>query len=394
MTVAFDHEGNLEDRLSAMRRAWSAVSEQPLTITPIEYDRAKATGLATRIVAEAKQSDVIIYPIALGTELVAAEAITSFSDEFSAAVDRDRGSMLPALRNGLAIYADQIIGLPLGTPLPAIVSTDRVESVESWQDYDQLVADRWHGKAGEPSAPGWAAAMFLWRAADIKGWLFDREEFRPLIDTDPYVQTLERFIATHDRYETKRQRPADVWSGIISGSLLGGISWQHENEADVEVNAANLPESVTPGKVLFGPFASVTSLSADCRQSATAKRFISWISGDKSSESMRRQLFGASVNRAPSTSETHPDSFAYKVTNYDRWLTGRLSNPITRPTLQLQKSTAYYAALDQQVGRALDHEASAKEALDKVAKEWRTITQDVGVQKQLRNWKRVQGLRG
>jgi ABC-type glycerol-3-phosphate transport system substrate-binding protein len=336
----------------------------------------------------------VIYPIAIATELVAAEAITPLPEEFSQTLDRDQGNLLPALRNRLAAYTDQTIGLPLGTSLPAILSVDPIAPVGSWKDYDQLVADTWKGKAGEPTAPGWAAAMFLWRAAHIKGWLFDRENLNPLIDSEPYVEALERFTTTHDRYQAKRQGPDEIWSGIISGSLLGGISWWHEDNANVEVNVVDLPTPSSQGKILFDPFAVMASLSSDCRQSAAAKQFIAWIAGNESSESMRRNVFGTATNRATSVRESQSALGAKQVTNYDRWLSNRLTNPITRPTLQLQDSTDYYAALDQGVGRALDHQTSAQDALSQTADKWRQITRNVGAVKQLRTWNRLQGLRG
>ena len=395
VAVAFDG-GNrdTEDRVQSIQRAWSAVSEHPLAITPIAYNRTGSADFAARLLAQAKKSDVLIFPIALGSELVSADAITPLSDSFCETVDREHGTLLPGLRNGMSIFADQTIGLPLGTSLPALLSIDSIGSIESWEDYDGLVANEWKGRAAEPTAPGWAAAMFLWRAVAIKEWLFDRETLSPLIDTDPYIDRLEQMITTHDRYQEKRQRPDQIWSLLVSGSLGGGISWKHNRQADVEVNVADLPEQSKPPSVLFDAFATITSLSANCRQTETAKRFIAWIAGDKSSQSMRNEVFTAATNRILPANQATPDSFSDRPSNYDRWLVNRLASPITRPTLQLKNSLQYYTALDREIGRALEHEASAKDALVQTAKTWQEITDEVGEKKQLRIWNRLQGLSG
>ncbi len=394
VTIAVDREGSVNDRVNAIRIGWAAVSEQPLNLSPIEYDRSDAAKLPTAMLAAARKSDVLIYPISVAAELIDAEAITSLSNQFDGTIEESEGSMLAALRSGLAVNGDQRIGLPLGTPLPAVLSNEPVYSVESWQDYDRCVVDEWQGRAGEPSSPGWAAAMFLWRASGIKQWLFDREDFSPQIDSNAYVAVLEQFITTHDRYDSKRQTPAEIWLGVTSGTLLGGISWWHKGETDVDLHVFDLPASTKPAKVLFDPFALLISLSADCRQSTAAKRFIRWIAGSESNESMRRQIFGTAVNRMPPLSTSQPNSTTSGATAYERWLANQLVNPITLPTLQLQNSLEYYAALDRTVGQALDHELSAQDALSQTAEAWRKITTKVGVEQQLRTWKRAQGLRG
>jgi ABC-type glycerol-3-phosphate transport system substrate-binding protein len=397
LKVAIALDGNPTDtdsRVNAIQRAWSAVSGQPLAIEAIDYDRAQSPELADRALSAAKNCDVLVYPIALGSELATAEAIAALSDEFVKDTDREYGSLLPALRNGLSVYADQTIGLPLGTSLPAILSIDAVKPIESWDDYDEWVAQDCKDQAAEPTAPGWAATMFLWRAASIKEWLFDRETLDPLIDTAPYIETLERFVGTHDRYQMKRQRPEQIWSGIVSGTLNGGISWQHKGTADVEVNVADLPGSSNPGRVLFDPFTQIASLSANCRQSEAAKRFVAWITGAESSQAMRREVFVAAANRDASDRQTQLPSLSARESSYDRWLANQLARPLTRPTLQLANSMEYYSALDRAIGLALDHTASAPEALGQVSKRWRQITEDVGAKKQLRIWNRLQGLSG
>ena len=63
------------------------------------------------------------------------------------------------------------------------------------------------------------------------------------------------------------------------------------------------------------------------------------------------------------------------------------------PTLQLLHGGEYYAALDSQVSRALDGLVTPEQALAEVARRWQVTTERVTVKKQLRAWRRAQGLR-
>ena len=78
---------------------------------------------------------------------------------------------------------------------------------------------------------------------------------------------------------------------------------------------------------------------------------------------------------------------------YDQWLAERLQTPLTMPTLQILNAGQYYHVLEQQVQKCLRGDAAAQEALGEVAEQWRSITNKVGTEKQLRAWRRAQGMR-
>jgi len=382
---------DFQNQIETIHRAWSALSEQPLKITPIQYRRENSQSLAADVVAISKRSDAVIYPISLASDLWVSEVITPLTEEMMAEMETTSGRLLLSLKNGAANYAGQAIGVPLGTSLPALLSSAQIEPVQSWEGYDQLVVESWNGKGAEPSAPGWAGIMFLWRAKSNEGWLFNRNNFDPLIDSDPYIESLQMFVTTHNRYTAKRQTPSSIWSGVVGGSLQGGIGWWHEAESGDEVHVASVPGASESRKVLLDPFSPVISLSANCRQTAATKRFISWISAGEGSSAMRSRVFGTGVVRAASASGTLLSSLAADSTAYNRWLADQLSNPIVLPTLQIRQATKYYAILDHHVGEALDGNATATNALRDVAKAWRGITNAVGVENQLQAWRRAQG---
>jgi hypothetical protein len=380
--VGDDHDAE------SIRRGWSAVTEQPITIEVIELNRAAAGTLAALLLAAAKNSDLLIYPLALVADLMIAESIVALSSDEFAEIEDASGSLFPALRSG-ASYSDEYFAMPLGAPLPALLSVDGAVTVASWEEYDHLVEHQWSGMAAEPSAPGWAAAMFLWRTAESKNWLFSREGLVPLVDSEAYTAALDLMVRTHSRYKSKHQTPGQVWSAVESGELRGGIGFpQTLVDAGSEIHLANLPAAGT-SKLLPDPFSPVISLSFNCRQSAVAKRFVQWISGGVGSDSVRQQVTGMTVTRRTNSENAAADSISGGTGGYDTWLAARLSSPITMPTLRILQGGDYYAALDSQVIRALDGDATPEQALAEVARRWQATTEKVGLDKQLRAWRRA-----
>ena len=383
-----------------IRRGWGAVTEQPIDIQPIELNRAAAASLSRAVLDAAKKSDLVIYPLAWVPQASVAEVVVPLSaDEFEE-IDKQADGLFPALRSGAARYAGEYLAVPLGAPLPAMLSVNDLPDssddqpqtgLASWEAYDEIVAETWDGLAGEPTAPGWAGAMYLWRTADTKGWLFHREDLQPMVKTEPYVRSLELMVRTSARYKTKQQTPDQVWSGVQSADLQGGIGFPRTGTAaDGEFQIRDLPGVSELSKVLLDPFSPVISLTASCRQSAAAKRFMQWISGGEGSATVRHQVPGMTGIGNENVSDAQSTSVAG---SYDQWLATRLSSPVTLPTLQLLEAGQYYAVLDKQVGRALAGDATPEQALAEVANRWHTITRDVGVAKQLRAWRRAQGIR-
>lgn len=162
-------------------------------------------------------------------------------------------------------------------------------------------------------------------------------------------------------------------------------------EAEGEFRIGNLPGVTALSKVLLDPFLPVVSMSANCRQSAVAKRFIGWISGGAGSDAIRQQVLGMTEVRERASREN--DSKSGNASSYNQWLAARLSSPVTAPTLQLFRAGDYYASLDHQIGRALAGEAKPAAALAEIARQWKATTKEVGVEKQLRAWRRAQGMR-
>ena len=378
----------------AIRRGWAAVTDQPLDLSPIALSRAGSGSLIDAVAAAAKKSDLVIYPLSLVPELAHQEAIVSLSKSDVDQQVASAGKLLPAVGNGAARYAGDFFAVPLGALLPALLSAEEIGEVESWLEYDRMVDQQWGGKAAEPTASGWAADTFLRRVAGVPSWLFRREDLRPIVDSEPYVDALELMIRTNGRYQSKPRTPGQIWGGIQTGELSAGIGFPAgRQDSDVEVYVNDLPGEGKTSKVLLDPFTLVLSLSSNCRQSVVAKRFMGWMSGGEASDTVRRSVSGMTVVRGQSGRLAQSDDSDIGYKSYDDWLVRRLQTPVTLPTLQILRAGQYYQVLDQQVTRALQGIASAQEALNEVARQWQAITETVGTEKQLRAWQRAQGMR-
>lgn len=381
--------------IATAQRAWSAVSEQGLNISVIPFDRADPRSLDGQLVAAAARHDLLVFPVAWAADLMAAEAITPLADAWVNEMEAAVGGLPLALKNGAARWGDQTIGFPLGARLPAMLSIDEPPAPESWQAYDEIVSERWDGQASEPTAAGWAGAMFLWRAMAHRGWLFDPTSLEPLIAESHYVAALELFISTHNRYSLQRQTPTEIASAVAQGRLRGGIGWPQGDEP-APLSYANIPGLTQPDRILLDPFTPLVALSADCRQTAQAKRWLAWIVSGEGSELPRAAWLGraawpgrAATGLIRSAPADRPADRDVPQSDYAGWLTNRLNHPLTLPTLQLQLAGQYYQVLDHEIGRALNGEQSSTQALQTVADQWRAIADAVGPEVQLLNWRRA-----
>ncbi|TWU42710.1 type 2 periplasmic-binding domain-containing protein [Novipirellula artificiosorum] len=383
-----------EQDAESIRRAWAAVDPQPLKIKSLPFSRANEPNWISDLVAEAQRSDLVIYPLLATAELVGAEALVPISDEQFDEMEQELGPFLSAPRNGAARYADEYVAMPLGARLPALLSILEVPDLVSWADYDSWVATELEGQAAEPLADGWAAVMFLWRAVSSisSGWLFTRDDFVPTIQSPPYVEVLTQMAETATRYKSGRLTPDQIWESLQKGEIAGGIGFPTTPmTSETEITISDLPGGGESIRMLLDPFSPVVSVSSHCRQSSASKRLMNWLSGGEGSQLLRREVRMITPTRSAKPSVLATESQAGNP--YEKWLVERLTLPVTVPSLQLHSADAYYRSLDEAVGRCVDGQTSAEDALREVAEQWQTLTQRIGKEKQLSAWRRAQGLR-
>jgi hypothetical protein len=236
--------------------------------------------------------------------------------------------------------------------------------------------------------------MFLWRAASANNWLFDRDDFTPLIDSEANLRSLRLMVQTHAKYATNHRTPGEIFSAIKEGELAAAIGFpQRRVGLNAELYVENPPGISEASRVLLDPFSPVISLSANCRQSAVAKTFLDWLSSSDGGDTVRTQVAWMTDVRRSDSGENRGTTNSEQANSYDPWLARRLSTPLTLPTLQVLRSGYYYRSLDQQILRALAGDVTPKQALREVAQQWKATTGELPLKEQLRAWRRAQGMR-
>lgn len=380
-----------EEVTQTVSRGWSSVSEQAIDVRAIQWNRSNPAETINAMVAASAKSDVLVGPASAIAELFFAKSIVPLTGDELVAIGDD---LYPALRNGIARYAADLIAMPIATPIPALwmaAGGATGDEIKTWADYDRAVETVWNGNASEPTAPGWAANSFLWRAStSVSRWLFSRESFAPAIDDPEHTECLSQMATTVRRYKTPRQTMADVYTSIRRGEIAGGVAYPVDADPiDGDWSVSNLPASdnlvdsiVKPLPDLFSP---VAMLSANCRQTEASKTFVGWLSGGEGSQSSRQKLPPMHPVRESVQNEA--------ATPYVSWIKKPLRTAVALPTMQVIAAGEYYRVLDQSITRCLDGKASADEALKDTAKQWNQITARIGVDEQLRAWRRAQGMR-
>lgn len=385
----------------AIRRGWASVSSQQLDIEVLPIQRLSGTANETPSKEKAaairqddfdraaNSSDMILGPSILLADWIAAKAIVPMADDATA---KRVEAFFPAIRSGVCRYAGQPYCLPLGSPVASLISAEPIESCDDWDAYDKRV-QAWNGEAAEPTAPGWAAMTFLWRASrQVNRWLFDQKSFESLIATADYVNVLHQMKLTFQRSKGPGLTPQEIAAQIQSGDLKGGIGFPANSDmrSTSALSFQPLPGQADSDSVLLDPMSPVIALSANCRQSTASKAFMLWITGGEGSDATRSQLESA----FPVSPISNMESASSPATSaYGSMLESELSKPITETNFMILEGHRYYAALDRAVLDCLAGRSSAETVLQNASTQWDQLTERIGVKAQTRAWRRAKGMR-
>jgi ABC-type glycerol-3-phosphate transport system substrate-binding protein len=401
-----------------LNTAWSAIAEQPLQFSLLDPEKNSADQWQAAVLKGLETCDVGIVSTGL---IPAIESIRGLTPPNADLLDDplvNAESFYPVLREGPMKFGAHVVAVPLGAIQPALVArtdaaTGELALPADWEAYLDTLKQLGPGTAAEPLADGAAAKMFLWRASASNPpvWLFDRESFAPIIDSEPYVRVLETMKQCCDLYGDERLTAGEVWQRVATGKLRMAIAWPAAHsttdriEEAVDCQFGNLPttqqarESNTPAQCLVDYESPVAILSSHCRQSEAAKRFITWMVGGEGTSMVQDSVTGLTDLRSqdgeePGLAISETDGEDAWATTYEQQAKRALSVLAIRPPLQLLEYRQYAAALDAAVLSCLDGKQSAQAALAQAASQWSSIHQKVDLESQSRVWRKTRGLRG
>ncbi|MEM0924475.1 MAG: hypothetical protein AAGJ83_00420 [Planctomycetota bacterium] len=391
----------------SIRRVWALASEQPIEIVPLNTPAvasgpdADSSAIEKAMASQALGVDVMIFPQRMLGTYVQFRCLVGLSAEVLTGFETELGKTLPSVRNGLGIYGGESYGVAGGAKVFAFLASDPEATCVDWEAYDAWVTAN-EGLAAEPLADGWAATSFLHRCATSlqRDWLFDRNTFRPFLDSQEYRDVLSLMKQTADRYVGDALDPAGIWRAIRQGTLSGGIGYEVSNADDeivtemdepLDVSISNSPALTEATQIWFPPSTPIVALSVGCRQTDASKRMIGWLSGGEQVESLWRTTERFSPTRKRDISEANRQR---PSSNYLRWLETRLTAVQVQTPLCVPFANQYHEALDDEVLACLAGRQSPEAALRSVSARWEAITDVVGRKQQTAAWKRARGFGG
>ncbi|MFQ6067013.1 MAG: extracellular solute-binding protein [bacterium] len=265
------------------------------------------------------------------------------------------------------------------------------------------------------------AAAFSSIPGQAQGLFFDPETMKPLINDPGHVRALENWI---EMIELGVPGVINMDSGEIRtvyavGEAALAIDW-----GDIGVMADTSPESTVKGKVGYSILPGTTRAWDYVKKTwvdfpevnyAPYLAFGGWLAAiDAKSDHVEAAYDFISYLGSPENSYicvTTPETGfnPYRKSHFEKlagWygygfvhpedylgaIEATIAHPNVQADIRIPGAFRYFEALDAQLSMALAGAKTAKQALDDVAKEWEKITEDLGREKQLKNYRASLGL--
>ncbi len=438
LTVLVVGDSGLGPRLE---RQWAARKDGELTIVDVT--------LVSFIESDFEippAIDVVVFaPLMLG-DLVSRDLLMEVPDDVWTSETLNKNELLRHFRTLVVQHADGNWAVPLGSPCFSMICNEavferaEVEPPVSWNKMerclrnlktfiDETNAPKLLAEVDMPLAKGWAAHVFLARAAPAiaqRGRLstvLDRQTMKPLIAELPFVEALEQLqsIATERSLDLT---PRDVYELAISGDSSIALGWPARgfvdaSEIDESQDAVeNLRIVSLPGvttwfdktsgswvkrgqddqtKVdLIGFSGLIAGVSSQSQKEQTAWEFLEWLSS--------KSISLVTLTESPSVGPFR----ASHLGDASRWTGDRISEDVSdeysevvsanhdRPQAmifpRLPSQHLYLEVLDKEVRLAVSGEKSAEASLAAVAEKWDAITDSIGRKAQIKRLKQTRGL--
>lgn len=254
-----------------------------------------------------------------------------------------------------------------------------------------------------------------------QGLFFDPETMKPLINDPGHVQALEDWIEIMEFGVPGmiNMDNGEVRSVYAAGEAALAIDW-----GDVGVISDTDPGSTVKGNVGYSILPGTTRAWDYVEESwvdfpevnhAPFLAFGGWIAGiDAKSDNVEAAYDFLSFLGSPENSYicvTTPETgfnpfrkshfeklagwYGYGFVNPEDYLgaiQATIAHSNVQPDIRIPGAFRYFEALDAQLAMALAGAKTAKQALDDAAKEWDTITEDLGRKEQLKNYRASLGL--
>ena len=322
------------------------------------------------------------------------------------------------------------VAVPFGSPVPVLYSRPDLfkesgrKTPRTWAEYVEAVEAG--TSTAEPLKEGWAGLTLLAQSAAYASHpnnlstLFRINTMEPLIAGPPFVRALEELVATAD-VASLDMDPNAVRAAFWQGKVGMAITWPtaaDEELADIEpdfpVGVTELPGSPdvydlgettwekrdkdSDGRVpLLAASGRVGMVTTSSQWPDASQQLLLWLTDKKwsaqvCSQSLNTTLFRDShVGLASGWVESPMSNDAAQ--QYGEAIATALERRQRLLALVIPGRPEYLATLDEAVRAAVKKEKSPQEALDGAAKQWKAITEELGVDKQKGAYRASLGLK-
>ncbi|MBI2825935.1 MAG: extracellular solute-binding protein [Planctomycetia bacterium] len=298
----------------------------------------------------------------------------------------------------------------------------------------------WHGTA-EPLASGWSGVTLLARAAAYArhpnhySTLFNMQSMEPLVASPPFVRALEELVAASKIAgpPAATYDPGHAWRAVVEGRCAMALGWpareatpadaatetsgqdaeaRHASTQDMEIGFVVLPGTAevynaTAGKwerraggatsvPLVAASGRVGSIAAKSPRPDAATRLLAWLASPQwSTRVATAGADAAPVRRSQIRSAQDwggPGISAAEASAYTSVVGQCLSGREALAALRIPGASRYMAALDEAVLAAVRGASAPQSALAAAAEKWQAITDELGLERQRRAYRRSLGL--
>jgi len=217
--------------------------------SPVELRLLSSAELHADVV---QACDVVIAPSAsLGT-IVAWGLVEPLPAQWLTNPEWNADDLLLRDRTEFVTWGKDVVAMSFGSPTfcflyqPDIWKNAKLKPPQTWKEYAEQIPllQRMSGSsdgagpvAVEPLAPGWAAPVFLARAAPYvrhvsqSSTLFSTSDFSPRIEGAPFERALQELVrCAHQTGQPQRwlvTTPADAARGILQAEFAIAMTWPH-----------------------------------------------------------------------------------------------------------------------------------------------------------------------
>ena len=388
--------------------------------------------------------DVVIFPPKMLGTLVSQDCLEPLSIDKLDGKQLRPGDILRIHRQDVVSYGGKTWGVSLGGPTFSLLyrrdvfEKAKLEVPKTWEQYQQVVTklselsgklkdDQGNDlptKVIEPLADGWGSKLLLLRSASAmcqRGQMeniMKLDDAKPLINAPPFVRSLNSIRESIGKNLADSEcTPIEAFQKIATGKAAMALAWPTSTvkmeEVSEHLGVAALPESEElfdvigmkwatrqnkdSRAVLVGFDGNMASMISRARHQEAAEYFLSWIAGPESASRIWSRSPHCSISRG--SQATKPYSWCGENVpravgdGYSKVITESNSNGRVLHYLRLPGQAEYMKVLDRIVLEYVRDGKDAQDALDSAANEWEKITDQLGRDKQSKEYRRSSGLK-